>query len=53
MENSYFAYCCNVCALYFEIKEHGKTKAKREAKTVGKTSNYDQNDPRPYASIIS
>ena len=26
MENCYFACCCNSCALYFEIEEHGRQK---------------------------
>ena len=53
MENCYFACYCSSYALYFEIEEHGTTKAKREAKTVGKTSNSNRNDPRFCVSIHS
>ena len=53
MENCYFACCCSSCALYFEIEEHGKTEVKSETKTVGKTSNSNQNDPRFCVFILS
>ena len=45
-------YAIAISTHYFEIKEHGKQSEER-SRQLAKTSNYDQNDPRFCASIIS